>query len=103
LKAAREFIHDHAFSPISVAEIAQAAGRHEIHLAREFRRRFGVSIGAYLRRLRTEEAARLLERPQADITDVALSCGFASHSHLCRVFRAHFGVTPSHYRSRHSH
>jgi AraC family transcriptional regulator len=99
LRTAREFMLENAFVSLSMAQIARAAGRHEIHLAREFRRFFGTSVGAYLRRLRTEQAERLLLRPQLSISEIAQSCGFASHSHLCREFKAQFGVTPSQYRS----
>jgi AraC family transcriptional regulator len=101
LTAARDFIHAHAYEPLSMARIARAAGKHEIHLAREFRRYYSASIGNYLRRLRIEEAARLLAQSHEDITGIALRCGFASHSHLCRVFRAQYGLTPSVYRRRH--
>ncbi len=101
LSVARDFIHAHACAPLSTAQIARAAGRHEIHLAREFRRYYGSSIGNYLRRLRVEKAASLLAQSREDITGIALRCGFASHSHLCRVFRAQYGVTPSEYRTRH--
>lgn len=100
LKAARDFIHANAFAHLSVAQVAKVARRHEIHVAREFRRYFGTSIGSYLRTLRTEEAARLLSQTREDITGIALRCGFASHAHLCRVFRAHYGTTPSEYRAR---
>jgi AraC family transcriptional regulator len=100
LRAAREFLHENADASFSMARVAQAAGRHEIHVAREFRRFYGTSVGAYLRRLRTEKAAQLLAATQQTITDIALDCGFASHSHLCREFKARFGVTPSRYRAR---
>ncbi len=100
LRAAREFVHENACSSLTMAKIAREAGRHEIHVAREFRRFFGTSVGAYLRRCRAEEAERLLLKQENSLSEVALSCGFASHSHFCREFRAHFGVTPSEYRSR---
>ena len=101
LKAARDFMHANADRSIGLKQIAQAAGRHEIHLAREFRRYFGMPAAAYLRQLRVENAAGLLSETRGEITEIALACGFASHSHLCRVFKAHFGVTPSQYRARH--
>lgn len=100
LCAAREFIHENAFASLSMIQIAHEAGRHEIHLAREFRRFFGISVGGYLRRLRIEQVEKLILGPQVPIGEIALSCGFASHAHLCRVFKAHFGVTPSDYRTR---
>lgn len=99
LSIARDYLEAHACTSFSMAEVARAAGRHEIHLAREFRRHFGLSMGAYVRRLRIEEAARLLQRPDADISAVALVCGFSSHAHLCREFKAQMGLTPSQFRA----
>jgi AraC family transcriptional regulator len=69
-----------------------------VHVAREFRRYFGVSIGSYVRRLRAAHVARLLLRPRRGIADIALECGYSSHAHLCRDLKVHFGVTPSEYR-----
>lgn len=99
LKRAQAFMHEHMSTQISLAQIAQAAGRHEIHLAREFRRHFGVPVGSYLRQLRTEQAARLLAQTSRNIAEIALACGFSNHAHLCREFKARFGVTPSQYRT----
>ena len=101
LVAARDFMHQKAFATMTLRQIAEAAGRHEIHLAREFRRYFGMSVGSYLRQVRTERAAHLLRHSSSDITEIALRCGFASHAHLCRVFKAHFGLTPTQYRTKH--
>jgi AraC family transcriptional regulator len=100
LRSAREFIRENALGTLGLAEIARAAGRHEIHLAREFSRYFGVSIGDYLRQLRTEHAARLLLHSHASLSEIALESGFSSHSHLCREFKMRLGVTPSHYRAQ---
>jgi len=94
----RDFVSENALAPPGMQQIAQVAGRHEIHVAREFRRFFGASLGAYMRRLRSEHAARLLLGTRMSISEVALECGFSSHSHLSREFKAHLGVTPSQYR-----
>ena len=99
LRVAREFIRENALRPLDLAEIARAAGRHEIHLAREFNRFFGMSVGAHLRHLRTEHAARLLCETHASLSEIALESGFSSHSHLCREFKLRLGVTPSRYRA----
>lgn len=98
LRAARDFVHENALEPLSLSTIAEAVGRHEIHLAREFRRHFGAPVGAYQRRLRIEHAAILLCDPRRSLSEIALDCGFSSHSHLCREFKAQMGLTPSGYR-----
>ena len=99
LRKAREFLHDNAFGSVTLREIARAAGRHETHLAREFRRYFRTSVTGYLRRLRVQQAARLLAEDELEISAIAFDCGFSSHSHLSREFRAFYGITPSAYRS----
>jgi AraC family transcriptional regulator len=99
VRAARNLIHEKCGGSDSLEDIAVCVGRHPVHLAREFRRHFGASIGEYRRRLRVEKAAGMLRRRNVDLTEIALDCGFASHSHLCRSFKAAYGMTPSEYRS----
>jgi AraC family transcriptional regulator len=99
LRRAREFLHENACRSITLREIARAAGRHETHVAREFRRCFGTSVTGYLRRLRIQQAARLLAANEQEISAIAFDCGFSSHSHLSREFRLFYGLTPSAWRS----
>ena len=54
----------------------------------------------YLNHCRLDAAARLLrEQPDRSITDIALSCGFASSQYFATVFRRKFGVTPRAFRN----
>jgi len=100
VRAARDLIRDALDQNASLEGIAAKVGRHPVHLAKEFRRHFGTSIGAYRRHLRVQQAATMLLRQNVDLTEVALACGFASHSHLCRSFKAAYGVTPSQFRTQ---
>jgi AraC-like DNA-binding protein len=99
LLAAQEFMHANAFRRVEIKEIAAAAGRHPIHLCREFRRYFHTSIAAYQRRLRVGEAVRLIIGGQLTLTQIAHDCGFSSHAHLCREFKTQLGITPSEFRA----
>jgi AraC family transcriptional regulator len=98
LLAARDFLHANSFGPVGLAMVAEAAGRHPMHLCREFRRHFGISVAGYVRRLRIEEAKRLIDAGGLGLSEIALETGFNSHAHLCREFRAQTGLSPSQYR-----
>jgi AraC family transcriptional regulator len=101
LARAREYLHAHFRDSIGLTEVARAAGVHPVHLAQVFRRRHGRSVGEYVRELRIEFACRALgDRAQA-VGRVALSAGFADHSHFARTFKARTGLTPSEYRRAH--
>lgn len=78
--------------------LARAVERHPAHLAKQFRLRFGVSIGEYVRRLRVQDVARRLAESGEPLARVAVDAGFADQSHMHRVFVARMGVTPGAYR-----
>ena len=82
----------------TLADIATQVGRHASHIAREFRRHEGVSVGEYARRCRLELAATALRERSDSIVAVALAAGFCDQSHFTNAFRRLFGVTPAEYR-----
>jgi AraC family transcriptional regulator len=100
MRAVRDFVHANADRNLSLDEIGANAGKHPVHVAKEFRRYYGATIGAYQRQLRLQRAEALLLRRNVDLTEVALACGFANHSHFCRSFKAAYGITPSQFRSQ---
>jgi AraC family transcriptional regulator len=85
-----------ACKPVSLREIARAAGVHPVHLARVFRRHTGCSMRQFLQRQRVLHAARALRGADApNLASVAADSGFADQSHMTHVFRQVTGATPS--------
>jgi AraC family transcriptional regulator len=95
---ARDYLHAHVGEPVSLTDLAGAAGVHRVHLARVFRRRFGVTPAEYARQLRLESACRALVESDRPIAAVALDAGYSSQAHFTRAFRAQYGATPGSYR-----
>lgn len=85
--------------PLTVSDLARAAGMSPFHFSREFKRETGRTPHGYLRRVRLERAKLLLAADDRPVTDVALECGFCSPSHLATSFARAFGLPPSRYRS----
>jgi AraC family transcriptional regulator len=79
-------------------ELAAAVGRHPAHLARVFRREYGVTVADYARLRRLEWATAKIASTDAPLARIALDAGFADQSHFTRAFRRHHGVTPGRYR-----
>jgi AraC family transcriptional regulator len=92
-------MHEDAARPLSLAELAELAGVHPVHLAASFRRCYGTTVAAYLRQLRIELACRELARSDAPLADVALAAGFADQSHFGRTMKRILGVTPAAFRA----
>lgn len=79
--------------------LAASAGCSPYELCRLFRARTGYTITAFRHALRLRLALPLLRRPASDISDIALTLGYSSHSHFTMQFRRHFGITPAQFRA----
>src|SRR5258706_3270435 len=95
---AMRFIRDHTRGPVAVAEVAKAAGLSRRVLERRFRREFNSSIQTEIRRVRTDQIARLLVETHMPVSDIAESLGFPDVQHFARYFRAGKQVSPLAFR-----
>jgi AraC family transcriptional regulator len=93
-----ELLHEPKAEPVGLARVAEAVGVDASHLARVFRREYGVSVGTYVRRLRLDRAAARLAGSSETVARIAADEGFADQSHFTRAFKRHTGVTPARYR-----
>jgi AraC family transcriptional regulator len=94
----RDLLTERCMATFTLAGLAAEAGVHPGHLAGAFRRHFGCTVGAYVRRQRVDLACRHLTDSDAPLADVALRTGFADQSHFTRTFKGHIGLTPAAYR-----
>ena len=84
----------------SLGELAEATGYSVFHTCRVFRATTGTTIHGFRRELRLRHAlARIVDGGES-LSDVAMTTGFASQSHLTNLFRARFGITPARARTR---
>jgi AraC-like DNA-binding protein len=93
----RGFLHDSYAAPVTLADVAAAAGCSRFAAYRAFRGRYGLSPSEYQRQLRLRAARRALA-DGAPVADVAAAAGFADQAHLTRWFRRCYGITPGAYR-----
>jgi transcriptional regulator GlxA family with amidase domain len=94
------FILEHLSEPLSLEELARSVGMSLRTLTRWCRRELGESPAAIVRRLRIEEAQRLLEQTSLPLKDIAPRVQLGDMSTLWRIFTRYLGVTPAEYRAR---
>jgi AraC family transcriptional regulator len=80
--------------PLSLGELASAAGLSVSRFSRQFTARTGLAPRRFLLGLRVDQACRLLRAHQVPIADAAVRCGFSHQEHLTRIMRAQLGTTP---------
>lgn len=79
---------------ISVEQVARESGVSVSHLRRLFQQQERKSPAAVFTEMRVQRALELLVRTGIPVTEVALTCGFSSHSAFSRTFHRHTGFSP---------
>lgn len=93
-------LHEQADQFVSVAVLARRHGLSPSSFARGFRRRFGLTCGDYLARVRLARVARDLLESDRAIAEIAFAAGFGTLAAFNRRFKAVHGLTPRAFRAR---
>jgi AraC family transcriptional regulator len=83
---------------LGLATLAAESGYSRAHFIRIFRAATAQTPHQYLLNLRLENALRMMKERSVPLIDVAIACGFSSHTHFTKAFRSKFGALPSQYR-----
>ncbi len=90
-----QMIHDRYVEPLGADDFADEADLSQGYLAREFRRAYGMTMHAFLRRRRIEVATHLLRTTDLPIKAIARRVGIADVPYFHRQFRTVTGITPA--------
>jgi len=103
-RARRRYVHDAQLilqkrfrERFRLEDVAKELYVSTFHLCRLFKEETGIPMHRYVNRLRLRESLEQLT-DGAPLTELALSLGFAGHSHFTTAFRKEFGVPPSEVR-----
>lgn len=98
LRRVIDYAEAHLSEDVSLDDLAQVAGLSTHHFAEAFKVSTGRPPHRYLTERRIHRAKTLLLGNQRSVAEVALTVGFASHSHFTVNFRKATGTTPSRFR-----
>ena len=97
--AALRFMGQHSERPISVPEVAEAAGISQQNLNKLFHRHVGHTVNTELIRLRVEHFKRLLVESDRPVKELYRLSGFGTESLAYPTFKRLTGQTPLQYRA----
>ncbi len=95
-----DHLKEHFRGNVSIPAMAQLAGVSMRVLQRRFQETLKTTPREFIMKLRIHAACELLNKSQANMTDVAMQVGFYDHSVFSRQFSRLMGISPSAYRRR---
>ncbi len=94
-------INDNLAEPtLDVEMLAKNVGLSRVHLYRKLKTLTNLSTRDFIRNIRIQQAARLLQDKKMNISDIAYSVGFNNLAHFSKSFKEQFGVSPKEYIQR---
>ena len=94
-----DYMEEHYEEELTIEQLSSIAHLSRFYYQRLFYRLTGYTVSEYLRSVRLKMAAGLLKADNGKIMDIAMQCGFSSHSTLTRAFRQCYGMSPAEYRA----
>jgi transcriptional regulator GlxA family with amidase domain len=94
------FVLEHVDEPLPVERLAAGVGMSARTLGRWCREHLDESPAEIVRRVRLDEARRLLEETSLPLKDITARTGLGDASTMWRAFTRRLGVTPADYRQR---
>ena len=97
----RELLEIRAFEDLSIEQLATEVGMSPEHMRDLFFKRYGSRPHRYRTTLRMIRARELLCTSNLIVKEVARQTGYADPLYFSRVFKSHFGISPSEMIHRH--
>ncbi|MEL7042216.1 MAG: AraC family transcriptional regulator [Pseudomonadota bacterium] len=94
LDAVIDFIEHNLFCKITLQDLANVADLSQYQLIRACKKTHGLTPHKLLTEKRLDAARRLISAG-SPLADAAIEVGFADQSHMTRLFRRKYGLTPN--------
>ena len=96
------YIRGHYMEPLELSEISAALGYADYYLSRKFYKEMGLYLSDYINEVRLGHAKTMLATTDLSLEIISERLHYSSRNYFSKVFRKHFGISPSEYRANRS-
>ena len=90
-----EIVEANFTNPINIEQLAYLSGRSLASFKRDFNNIYNMPPSEWIRVKRLNKAKEALINTDLSILDISYMVGFENPSHFSRIFKEHFGFSPS--------
>ena len=101
IEEALEYIKTNFTKNINMAMVANQVSINYTWFSEKFKEHIGMNFNEYIKRLRIDEACRLLQKDCYKVYEVAERSGFGDVKYFMKTFKEATGLTPSEWKRQH--
>lgn len=101
VELAKEYVEEHYYENIMLADVAQKVGISQGYLSTLFQKQLSKGFVDYLNEIRIEHACTYLRQNSLKTYEIAYKVGFKDEKYFSKVFKKITGQSPSEYRKLH--
>jgi YesN/AraC family two-component response regulator len=102
IRKTMEYISLNYSQQLTLPMLAERVHLSPSHLERQFKEETSMTISYYIASIRCNAAAELLQNTDQPISDISFHVGYSDNNYFVKVFKKHYGKTPSAYRKEHA-
>jgi AraC-like DNA-binding protein len=101
LYAARDFVKEHMFEPLSLMQVARHCGLNDFKLKKGFKALFGTTVFGYLNELKMNYGRQLLLASACTVAEAGYILGYTDSYNFTKAFKKYFGYPPGKLKLKH--
>lgn len=101
LYAARDYVKEHMFEPLSLIQVARHCGLNDFKLKKGFKALFGTTVFGYLNELKMNYGRQMLLESACTVAEAGYVLGYTDSYNFSKAFKKYFGYPPGKLKGRH--
>lgn len=94
----KKYIYQNFAKSVSLENIAKRFDCSKSTVMNTFRKKYGITVIAYLNQVRLEEAQKLICDTELSFKEIACECGFYDQNYFSKQFTEKYGCSPTAFR-----
>jgi YesN/AraC family two-component response regulator len=93
-----EYVTTNFNKKLSLLDLSDKFSMNQTYICDLFAKHYASTFTVFITNLKMREASRLILENNVPLKQIATFCGFSDYQKFCKVFKLHFGKSPSQYR-----
>lgn len=94
------YITQNSKEKFTLEKLGRQFGLNPNYICNLFAKHYGTTLTRFVTGLRMQQACRLVEGSTSSLKSIAIDCGYPDYYHFFKVFKEHFGLSPTQYRKQ---